>query len=80
MDRLYQLLSAEREGKAMANKIRLRKETFLSIAKAAGLDTKDTHIEELYAYIQTVFPNFKVSEEIDLTGVEPIVTFIPSKE
>jgi len=64
----------------VANKIKLSKETFLSIAKASGLDTEDPHMVELYAYVQNVFPNFKVSEEFDLTDVEPIMTFIPSKE
>jgi Asp-tRNA(Asn)/Glu-tRNA(Gln) amidotransferase C subunit len=59
---------------------RLEKETFLRIAEASGLDTKDPYIEELYAYVGKLFPGFKVAEGIDLTNVEPMVTFISSKE
>ena len=77
---LIGFLSTEKEGNKMADKIKLSKETFLSIAKASGLDTEDPHIEELYAYAQNVFPSFKVSEEFDLTDVEPMMMFIPSKE
>jgi Asp-tRNA(Asn)/Glu-tRNA(Gln) amidotransferase C subunit len=64
----------------MEDKRKLSKETFLSIAKASGLDTEDPSIEDLYAYVENVFPNFKVSEQLDLTNAEPILVFIPSEE
>ena len=56
------------------------KDTFLAIAKASGLDTEDPSIEDLYTYVENVFPNFKVSEQIDLTNVEPLMVFIPPEE
>lgn len=64
----------------MEDKRKLSKETFLSIAKASGLDTEDSSIEDLYAYVENVFPNFKVSEQIDLTNTEPLMVFIPPEE
>jgi hypothetical protein len=64
----------------MEERGRLSKETFLSTAEASGLDTKDPSVEDLYAYVANVFPNFKVSEQIDLTNAEPMLVFIPSKE
>jgi hypothetical protein len=64
----------------MEERSRLSKETFLSMAEASGLDTKDPSIEDLYAYVENVFPNFKVSEQIDLTNAEPLMVFIPSQE
>ncbi len=64
----------------MEDKRKLSKETFLSIAKASGLDTEDSSIEDLYAYVENVFPNFKVSEQIDLTNTEPMMVFIPPEE
>jgi len=64
----------------MEERGRLSKETFLSMADASGLDTKDPSIEDLYAYVLNVFPKFKVSEQIDLTNAEPMLVFIPSKE
>jgi Asp-tRNA(Asn)/Glu-tRNA(Gln) amidotransferase C subunit len=56
------------------------KDTFLAIAKASGLDTEDPSMEDLYAYVENVFPNFKVSEQIDLTNTEPLIVFIPPEE
>lgn len=64
----------------MENKSKLDKQVFLSMAKASSLDTEDPHIEELYSYVESVFPGFKVAEGIDLTNVEPMMTFILSKE
>lgn len=64
----------------MEDKRKLDKETFLSVAKASGLDTEDPLIEDLYAYVENVFPNFKVTEQIDLTNAEPLMVFIPPEE
>jgi Asp-tRNA(Asn)/Glu-tRNA(Gln) amidotransferase C subunit len=64
----------------MGDKRKLDKEIFLSIAKASGLDTEDPSIEDLYAYVENMFPNFKVSERIDLTNAEPSVVFIQPEE
>ena len=55
----------------------LSKEMFLSIARASGLDVEDPHMEELYAFVQKVLPGLRVIDQLDLTGVEPLATFIP---
>ena len=64
----------------MAEKHELSREGFLSMAKAAGLDVQDPHMEELYRYVQDLLPAMKSVRELDLTGVEPATVFMPSKE
>ena len=59
---------------------RLDKETFLSVAKIFKLNEKNSHLEELYTYVEKLFPNFKVAEGIDLKEIEPMLTLILSKE
>ena len=60
----------------MAEKFRLTREDFLTIAKASALDTADPqHMEELYSFLQSVLPGLKKIERLDLTGFEP---FMPS--
>ena len=51
----------------------LNKELFLSMAKAFGLDVNDPHMEELYTYVQKTLPVLKRFEELDLTGMEPVM-------
>jgi len=64
----------------MEKTIRLDKETFLSMAKVLGLDKKDSHLEELYTYVEKLFRNFKVAEGMDLTEIEPMLTLVLPKE
>jgi Asp-tRNA(Asn)/Glu-tRNA(Gln) amidotransferase C subunit len=64
----------------MEKAIKLDKETFLSVAKVLGLDEKDSHLEELYTYVEKLFPNFKVTEGMDLTDSEPMSIFVLRKE
>ena len=64
----------------MKKTIRLEKETFLSMAKVLGLDEEDSHLEELYTYVEKLFLNFKVAEGMDLTDIEPMLTVILPKE
>ena len=62
----------------MAEDGELSKETFLSIAEAAGLDVHDVaHMEELYAYIQGVLPGLKAIHGLDLAKIEPAMVFTP---
>lgn len=63
----------------MAKKFWLSRETFLKIAEASGLDTRDPHMEDLYAYLQNVLPGLKKIEELDLTSMEPGISFISIK-
>jgi len=58
----------------------LSKEMFLSIAKSSGLDIGGPHMEELFGFVQKVLPGLRVIDQLDLTDVEPLATFIPSKE
>ena len=51
----------------------MEKGTFFSTAKTFGLDIDDPHIEELYIYVQKVFPILKCIEELDLRDVEPVL-------
>jgi len=64
----------------MEKTIRLDKETFLCMAKVLGLGVKDSHLEELYAYVEKLFPDFKVAEGMDLKEIEPMLTFVLPKE
>jgi Asp-tRNA(Asn)/Glu-tRNA(Gln) amidotransferase C subunit len=64
----------------MGKTIRLDKETFLFMAKVLGLEEDDSHLEELYTYVERLFPNFKVAEGMDLTDIEPMLTLFLPKE
>jgi Asp-tRNA(Asn)/Glu-tRNA(Gln) amidotransferase C subunit len=68
-----------RRATKMVKKFWLSRETFLKIAEASGLDTGDPHMEELYTYLQNVFPGLKKVEELDLTGIEPSMPFTSIK-
>ena len=60
--------------------IRLDKEAFLSMAKVLGLDERDSHLEELYTYVEKLIPNFKVAEGMELKEIEPMLTLVLPKE
>jgi hypothetical protein len=60
--------------------IRLEKETFLSMAEVLELKGKDSHLEELYDYVEKLFPNFKVAQGMDLKEIEPMLTLVLPKE
>lgn len=65
----------------MADEGGLSKETFLGIADASGLDVSDeSHMDELYAFVQGILRDLKTIGELDLSDVEPAMTFIPLKE
>ena len=68
------------EEEEMEKTIRLDKETFLSMAKLLNLDEKDSHLEELYTYVEKLFPSFKVAEGMDLAEIEPMLTPLLPKE
>ncbi len=64
----------------MAEKTVLSKEGFLSMAKIAGLDIQDPHMEELYRYVLDLLPGLKSINDLDLTGIEPASIFMLSRE
>lgn len=57
----------------------MEKEIFLSMAKAFGLEVNDPHMEELFTYVQKVFPNLNRIEELNLTGLEPFMPYPPQR-
>ena len=50
------------------------------MAKDLGLDERDSHLEELYTYVEKLFPNFKVAQGMDLKEIEPMLTLVLPKE
>ena len=64
----------------MEKVIMLDKKAFLSMARILGLDEKDSHLEELYIYVEKLFANFKVAGSIDLNEIEPMPTLVLPQE
>ena len=65
----------------MVDEVGLSKETFLGIAEASGLDVSDeSHMEELYAFVQGILRDLKTTGDLDLSDVEPEMIFIPLEE
>ena len=58
----------------------LSKEAFLRISEEVGLDVNDPHMEDLYPFVQRIVANAKAIEELELTGMEPAVVFVPPGE
>ena len=57
----------------------LRRERFMAMAEAAGLDVSDeAHMEELYAFVQALLPGLEAVRDLDLSEQEPAAIFIPS--
>jgi hypothetical protein len=50
------------EERAMNTVNRLSRESFLFLARMAGLNTEDPHIEKLFAYLQEVLPKLSARE------------------
>ena len=55
-------------------------ETFLTLAKDAGLstgsDADQVHLQELYAYLEPVLTGFRALDQIDVSQAEPDMTFV----
>jgi hypothetical protein len=53
----------DREGEEMGGAKRLSEQSFLFLAREAGLETDDPHMmEKLYPYVQEVLPKLKGAE------------------
>ena len=60
------------------SEIELTKEAFLVMAEAMGLDvTDEAHMEELYAYTAAQLSSLRSINEIDLSGAEPAMVYMP---
>jgi aspartyl-tRNA(Asn)/glutamyl-tRNA(Gln) amidotransferase subunit A len=64
----------------MIKKTELSREAFLSMGEAFGLDIRDAHMEELYAYVQKILPVLKRIEELDFNDLEPAMPLTPSPQ
>ena len=65
----------------MADEALFSRETFLRIAEASGLDVNDEHhMDQLYAFLQTLLPALKTIGKIDLSGVEPLLAWVPTRD
>ncbi len=58
----------------------LTREAFLYLAKEAGLDTASAHMDELYPYVLNVLAGIQSLKELDVSGAEPDMAFIPPRE
>ena len=56
----------------------LSQEAFQYLAKQAGLPESDAHAQELLRYVQSALAALQPVRDIDVTGVEPDMAFIPS--
>ena len=61
----------------MATPGELSKKVFLYLAQQAGLDPADQHMEELYPYVVNVLASIESLGQIDVSGFEPEMAFIP---
>lgn len=56
------------------------RETFNSMAKEFGLRADESHMEELFIYVQKIWPTLKRLDELNLTDLEPFIPSYPFKE
>ncbi len=57
----------------MKERPELNRQTLMAMAEAFGLDPRDTHLDELHEYLEKIFPTLQELEELDLTGMEPMI-------
>ena len=57
----------------------LDRESFSFLARAAGLNPDDTHMEELFTYVQTALAGNARLNGIDVTDFEPDTAFDPAQ-
>lgn len=64
----------------MASEAPLSQQVFLRLAAEAGLDVHNSHMDELYSYVQVVFDGLRPLHNLNVTGTEPDMAFLPSHE
>ena len=57
----------------------LDRESFDHLARTAGLDSSDPHMDELFSYVQNALAANERLAEIDTTGFEPDAAFDPAQ-
>ena len=55
-------------------------DAFLSLAREAGLDSGDAHMEELYSYVKAVLASLRSLNDLDVSQAEPDMAFMPFRE
>ena len=61
----------------MPQEARLSKEAFLYMAASAGIDVSGEHGEELFSIVQATLAGLESLKDIDVTGTEPDMAFLP---
>lgn len=68
----------------MASESPLSYETFLTLAKDAGLDTgpgaDQAHLQELYSFLQPVMASLRTLDNIGVSQAEPDMSFVLGKD
>ncbi|MEC8856946.1 MAG: hypothetical protein VX664_06100 [Chloroflexota bacterium] len=64
----------------MASEQPLSRETFDRLAKMLGVDGDPAYLDELYSQTRGVFNGAKNIRNIDVTGAEPDMAFIPKTD
>ena len=61
----------------MPQEAKLSKEAFLYMAASAGIDVSGEHGEELFSIVQATLAGLESLKDIDVTGTEPDMAFLP---
>ncbi len=61
----------------MASEKQLTREEFDCLAEQLGVSGDAAYIDELYSQVRGVFIGTKTIREIDVSGVEPDMAFVP---
>jgi hypothetical protein len=61
----------------MASEQQLSREEFDVLAKLLGVDGETAYLDELYSQVRGVYISGKNIREIDVSGAEPDMAFIP---
>lgn len=64
----------------MPEENQLSRETFLYLAKEAGLDTTSSHMDELYPYVVAMLSSIEPLKDLDVSDAEPDMSFMPERE
>lgn len=56
------------------------RETFNSMVKEFGLEADASHLEELFIYIQKIWPTLKRFNELEFKDLEPFMPFYSIEE
>ncbi len=68
-----------REVTVMPGENPLTRENFDFLAKAAGLNANDPHMDELFLYVVSALAGIERLAEIDVAGAEPDMAFNPAQ-